>query len=293
MKHHKLISFLIIIIIFLTISISSAREVNNDPINYFELKDENIPWVGFTSIVTPFGDKAEMEVIDQYYLPKNATAKANLKMNQDGKLTSEIEYYQGDVKKNFSEFFFLESTDENFKIKSKELILNESAEIKFKYYFKPSYKFINIDNNNTNIQFNTNFYLNYDTLYEKYIFRIPTVNAHNLRLNFGRSQIQDTYQNNTWRNVTWAPVSKIYETDEYLEISYTFWNDYLVDKISLPKNEKFLTRLTPNENYYFVTHFSIEYETLREEWLIAIILSSIVAIFAFIGGALWVNREKK
>ena len=110
------------------------------------------------------------------------------------------------------------------------------------------------------------------------------VNAHNINLEFELSQIQ------SGKNVTWAPVSNIYETDEYLEIHYSFWNKYLVDKIPI-EDKNIVTSVDYNRDYNFVTKFYIEYETFRYEWFIAIFISSIVAIFSFVGGALWVKKE--
>lgn len=284
MKYQKLI-LILILSLFLTISICNAEE-NNDIIDFFELEDKNISCTGFTQIITPFGDNVEMEIISKYYLQKNVQAEDWLVINQSGVLISEIEFYQDDEKKNFSEFFNLEIYNDRFIITSKQLWFNESSEIRLKFYYKPPYDFINTDNNRINIKFKTTFELHDDYLYEQFIFRIPTVNAHNLILNFEQSKIQNN------QNVIWAPISKIHDTDEYLEISYIFWNNNLVNKITF-EDEIFLTKIKPNEKYSFISKFYIQYETLREEWLIAIILSSIITIFAFIGGALWAKRKKE
>ena len=282
MINHKFLLISLIIIIYSSIGASSASA----DIDYFELTGNDIYWVGFTTIITPYGNNADIEFVSNYYLPNNAEytiLESRLKRN--GKLISEIELYQNDEKKNFSDFFNLEIYDDgNFEISMKELTLYESTEFRLKYKVKPSEGFIEINDYQTSVSCINNFHLSQDHLYDKYIFRIPMVNAHNLHIEFELSQLQNG------KNVTWAPVSKIYETDEYLEIRYSFWNKYLVDKIPI-EDEDIITSVNYNSDYSFVTKFVIEYETFRYEWFIAILISSIVAIFSFIGGALWVKKE--
>jgi len=159
-----------------------------------------------------------------------------------------------------------------------------TIDFKFKYFIIPDDKLYFVDKDKTTLTYVTNFDFPPQFLFNKYIFRIPTINAHNIKLDFQESIIIPPNNKHTF-----APVSKISETDEYLEVCYIFWNNELVNEIS---DSDALVKLNPDYTYSFITKFSLQYETFRVEWLIAIILSSLVAILGFIGGALWAKKAK-
>jgi hypothetical protein len=283
MKNKRLILVLIILIFSLSISICSSKEVTENSPDNIILEDENIPWLSNTYILTPFSDKAQVELICHIHVPKYSRWSGDFSINQAGTLISEIVFYVADEKKDFAEFFLLEIDEKEFRMKPiKKINLSESSDLKFKFYIIPLSELLSIDGNTTTTSYQSDFYLQKDHLFYKYIFRVPTVNAHNIRLDFQDSALLLPDQTHIL-----LPLSKVYETDEYLEITYIFWNDELVNQILRLEEKKLLTRLRPDATYIFRTKFSIEYETFREEWLIAIVLSSIVAILAFVGGALW------
>lgn len=289
MKNKKLILILIILIFSLPIHICSAKEIAKDFPDEVILKDESIPWSSNTYIITPFSDKAQIELIHHIHVPKYTRCSGDFSFNQSGTLISEIEFYIANEKKDFTEFFLLEIGGKNIKVKQiKNVNLMESSVLKFKFYVIPLSGLLSLDRNGTTARYRSDFYLRRDELFHKYIFRVPTVNAHNIQLDFRDSALLLPDKTHIL-----TPISKVYETDEYLEITYIFWNDDLVNQVLTLEETELLTRLMPNGTYIFTTKFSIGYETFREEWFIAIFLSSVVAIFAFVGGALWGKGQKE
>lgn len=291
MKNYQLIVISIYLIFLLSINSVSAIQENEYIIDDFTLKNDNIGWTSDTYILTPFGDKAQIELIYHYHVPQNLNYEGNFNsINQDGTIISEIDFYINDEKKNFSDFFLLEVNGEKSTIKSKtKFELSETSDLKLKFFIKATSNLYFIDQNKTTLKYKSDFNLEQQNLFFKYVFRIPTINAHNVQLYFQKSSIKQPDSESFP-----IPISKIYETDEYLEISYIFWNGELIDEIvTIPDDSEFLIKLKPNSTYIFDTIFSIKYETFRVEWLIAIMLSSLVAILAFIGGAIWGKEEKE
>lgn len=229
--------------------------------------------------MTPFNDSIQTEYIIHLH-PGAQNAPLSLIFNQSGTLLSEIEFYIGMKKKDFNAFFVLETENGMFRVKSKsEIVVNEPTDIMLKFYSKPPTEFLKFNNNTKSVNDVTDFVLLPNILYSQYIYRIPSVNAHNIVLNF-----QNPVLISPDNTLTGTPASRIYATDEYLEVSFVFWNRYLVNQVI---RDKIPFTLIPNAKYIFIDDFSIEYETFRWEWIITIILSSVLAIFTFIIGAKW------
>lgn len=281
MKNIKFIA-LLILIFYLLINVGSADELPNG----VRLKAENIiPWTGEILIITPFNDTAQIEVIIQMH-PTISGSLSGTIFNDPGTPISDIEFYIETEKKDFDEFFVLENETGKFRIKQKkDIIINKSTDLRLKYYAKYPPEILFFDKNTTSLKFQTDFNLKPNDLFKQYIFRVPAVNAHNIKLNFQNSLL--IAPNNTLNN---APASGVYATDKYIEVSYVFWNIDLLRQVVLDEG-KISLGLIPNAKYIFINFFSIEYETIRWEWVVAIILSSVVAVFAFIGGALWGKRK--
>ncbi|MFA4934202.1 MAG: hypothetical protein WC568_00025 [Candidatus Methanoperedens sp.] len=286
MKYKKFI-VLFILIFYLLINVGSADELpNNARVNAKNI----IPWTGETLIITPFNDTAQIEVIIQMHPINNLGIFSDSMYNIPGTLVSDsdIEFYIDNEKKNFNEFFVVEIEKGMFRIKQKKILtINKSTDFRVKLYAKLPPEFISFDKNTTSVKFQTDFNLKPSDLFRQYIFRVPAVNAHNVKLNFQNSRL--IAPNNSLNS---APVSEVYATDKYIDVSYVFWNTYLLIQVVLDEG-KISVGLTPNTNYIFQNFFSIEYETIRWEWVIMIVVFSIVATFAFYRGVKWGEREKE
>lgn len=291
MKNKKLV-IIAVLIFYSLIIIGSADDINALPDNV-KLKNEAPLWGSFTTIITPFGDSLNKEIIIDIHVPKNGGTilKDLTNIENKGNITSEVEYFLDDEKKDFNQFFRIESNGENSQIIQKKYIyINKTTNIKLIYNIKSISKDIFIEENATMLKVSQQFYFRPDDLFARLIFRVPVANSHNMRINFEDSKIGQTSKN----NFIPVPVTNIYQTDKYLEMSYIFWN---IDKFNQIVDEnktsaKPFIMLQPSNEYSLQTTFLIGYETIRNEWLMAIALSSIVATSAFIGGALWGKRKK-
>lgn len=282
MKYKKLI-ILLILISYLLINVGNAYELPNG----MSFKDETIPWIADTSIITPFNNLSQIELNIHFHSGSSKVGNfSGLDLNQDGILVSEIEFYIESQKEDFNEYFLIENRSGSFNIHQiKHVPINKSTDLMFKYSIKPSSKFILFDKNITTLIYQSDFILKSDQLYRQYIFRVPAVNAQNIRLKFENSMIK--FPDNT---ITNAQVSRIYSTDKYVEISYIFWNDYLIQKIILD-NIKF--SLTPNNKYIFQNIFSIQYDTVKWYWIVQAIVVAILLTITFYLGTLWQRKSIK
>lgn len=283
MKYKQFIA-LFILSFCLLINVGSAYVLPNG----FELKDENITWNAATEIMIPFNNNVQKELIIHTYSKNESVGDLlNVNINQMGTLLTDIELYFDDEKKNFDEFFVLEIEKEKFKITQKKGINRGGyKEIKLKYYIISPSVYFSFDEESKILSYATDFNLGGEMLYREFIFRMPAVNAHNILLSFKSSGIVAL---NTEKSLNSFPasVSRIYSTDEYIDVNFLFWNGILAEKVVLNELE---FSLNPGK-YIFQNKFTIQYETFRWEWVMAIILSSVVAIITFIGGALWVKRK--
>ncbi|MDO9097734.1 MAG: hypothetical protein Q7U60_06400, partial [Candidatus Methanoperedens sp.] len=188
--------------------------------NGIRLKDENRPWAAFTFITIPLNDTTQNEVIKYIHIPNFVNSIiSNTTGNQAGMLTSDIEFYIDNEKKNFNEFFMIVNYNDTFKIiQKKDITLNKSTELKFKFNAKIPPNVLSFDKNNATFEYNSDFNLEPYDLFVQYVFRVPTANAQNIKLNFINSVL-----NNPNNIITSAPVSEVYATNKYLEISYLFW----------------------------------------------------------------------
>ncbi len=283
MEYKKFIA-LFILIFYLLINAVSADELPNG----VRLKDENIQWSSKTFIITPFNDTVQYELIfHMHTTPNFEPVPLNGFVVDQTMPIYNTEFYIDTEKENFDEFFISENEKGRYLLKQKKNItINKSTDIRLKYDTKVNPVIFSFDKNTKTLKLQENFNLSPDNLFKQYTFRVPTANAYNIKLNFQNSFLKS--QNNGLNN---TPVSGIYATDKYVEVSYVFWNENLSHQVVLDY-EKTPLELSPNTDYLFTNTFSIEYDTVRYDWLVTIALSSIIAIFTFIGGALWGKRKK-
>lgn len=279
MKFKKFI-LLLILISYLLVNVGNADELPNG----MRFKDENLPWSASTYILTPFNNIAQIEIISHIHTGSNWYNLHTLDINQDGTLFSDIEFYIESEKKDFNEYFMLEIKNGSFSIHQKKNISNyKSTDLRFKFNIKPNSQFMFVNKNITTLTYQSDFILRIDQLYTQYIFRVPAVNAQNIKLKF-----QNSFFKLPDNNITNVPVSRIYSTDKYVEINYVFWNDYLVHKIILD-DIKF--SLYPNIRFIFQNTFSIEYDTVRWDWILQAVVVAILLTITFNLGTLWQRKS--
>lgn len=287
----KITKFIIIVILIVCFSINlvSASNVNELPIDV--QLDENIPWVSYTNIITPFGDTAKVEIIFHYHLPMSSinqsTAYSYAEISIPGTLESDIELYINNEKKDFNEYFNVVNNREKFSIKSNtDLTIRETTDLKFIFLNKqPGDLIFSYKKNSIMVRFTADISIIEHLLFRQFIFRVPTVNAQNIKIDVHNSVFKDS------KNIlTGAPISKISTTDKYIDINYIFWNDGMVNQI-IKSNRSILTKKRGNEGEEFQTEFSIEYDTVRVDWIIQAIVVAILLTVTFYFGER--NGKKK
>lgn len=288
MKYSKTIIFIILILYFLS-NLAGALEISKSTQKGISLRDKNISWMSFEHIITPLPDKARFELSWDFHNP-NKSIPWRIDYNQRGTLISEIDVYINGSKENFSEFFQTETYGDNFKITQiKDIIVNESSNLKLDYYIKPTPDLLvyNNDKDTWNISYTTSFFMNQNVLFNSYIFRVPISNAHNTKLEFQNSVIK--FPDN---NLSGAVVSEIFVTDKYVEVNYVFWNDALVNQIITNDDLKFPNRLKAgNYTYSFQNIFSIGSDSVRIDWILQAVVVAILLTITFYLGTLWQRKR--
>lgn len=294
MKYGKLV-LIILIFLVLIISILHLNNEGSSENKIFpegEIKNYSIPWRSETYILTPFNDNIRVEIISHFNIPKRYSVQdKDFTIIQKGKLISEIDFYMGDQKKNFNDFFYIEDynyieNEEAIKIISRnKFSLNESVDIKLIFYIQPLTKFYDINNNTAKIVYSYSSTITPDELYEQYIFRVPTINAQNAKLQFDESNMYDS------KNIHYfLPISKLYITDKYVEIGYIFWNNDMFNK-SFNYSRRLIS-LSPNSQFNFQTRFTVEYDPFRIDWIIQAVVFAILLTVTFYLGTLWQRRSR-
>ncbi len=283
MKYKKFI-VLFILIFYLLINTGSADELPNG----VRLKDENIQWISKTNIITFFNGTIQNERIYHVHTTPNfgMVPYGGFNYNQTRPIYN-IEFYIDSEKKNLKEFFIVENENGLFIVKQKKIItINKSTDFMLKYETNFNSVVNSFDKNTVStLKLYENFSLNPDNLFMQYIFRVPTANAHNIKLNFQSSILKSP--NNDLIN---APVSGVFATDKYVEISYVFWNENLSRQVVLDY-EKIPLELSPNMDYLFENIFSIKYDTVRWDWILQAVVVAILLTITFYLGTLWQRKS--
>lgn len=273
----KITKFIIIVVLifYFSINLGSASNINELPIDV-QLKDESIPWSSDTIIITPFGDQLKVEINYHFHLPMHSADQFFDVITVPGTLESDIELYINNEKKDFNESFYVVSNKENFSIKSDtSLKVINTTDIKFTFLNKQPSDVFSFKNNSVMVQFTTINSIIKGVLFNQIIFRIPTVNAQNINIDFHNSIFK-----NSENILTGAPISKIFATDKYIDVSYIFWNDNMVNQI-IESNRLILTKIPENDVRKFQTQFVIEYDTVRVDWIIESIIVAILLTITF------------
>ncbi|MCX9014354.1 MAG: hypothetical protein OIN89_06130 [Candidatus Methanoperedens sp.] len=298
MKITKFITIVILIFCF-SINLVSASNVNELPIDV-NLKDENIPWLSSTGIITPLGDKIKEEYNFHYHLPKSSMNHSFGTFSIPGTIESDIEFYINNDKKDFNEYFYVVNNKERIIIEQHtDLRIINTTDLKFIFLNKRSNESFRFNKTGVKVMFSTVSSNIENVLFQQFIFRIPTPNAENIKIDFhnsvmavydANSPIKLVTESNSSTKLLAVPISKISTTDKYIDVNYIFWNDDMVNQI-IKTNRLIPLKIRGNEKIVFQTEFEIEYDTVRVDWIIQAIVVAILLTITFYLGTLWERKS--